>query len=85
MIPEKVRNYFKSRGSKRRLIWPREVRSPSLGWIQVGWASPKMQRKEGPLSDGKAWPVDTQIVQYTDGEIFADFARRELMESGVEA
>lgn len=81
MIPEKVRRYFRNRGSKRHLIWPRQVYSWSEGWRDVAYASPKLHRKHGPHTT--AWPVDTDRVQFTDGDIFADFTRSELMESGV--
>jgi hypothetical protein len=84
-IPAKVREYFKSRGSRARMIWPYEVKSQSAPYVQVGWASAKMQRRHGPMVSGKAWPIDTEIVQWTDGVIYADFTRRELMESGVAA
>lgn len=83
MIPDKVRAYFKRRGSKRRVIWPRQVYSSSGGWKDVDFASPKLHRKHGPHTT--AWPVDVERVQFTDGDIFADFLRSELMESGVAA
>lgn len=82
-IPARVLAYFRMRGSRSKRIWPHELRAFSRGWVQVGWASPRMQRKHGPTIEGKAWPIDTEMVQWTDGDIFADFTRRELMESGV--
>lgn len=85
-VPAKVLAYFKSRGSKRRLIWPRQIYSHSEGWIDVAFASPKLHRRHGPLSfANQRWPADVRHIQFTDGEIFADFGRGELMESGVAA
>jgi hypothetical protein len=82
----KVLAYFKSQGSRCRMIWPRQIYSHSSGWIDVAFASPKLHRKHGPLTEtNRSWPVDVDHIQFTDGEVFADFGRRELMESGVAA
>lgn len=84
-VPSKVEDYFKRRGSKRHFIWPFAIHAPNKGWIQVGWIRPERQRKHGPTMEGLSWPVTTTMVQYTDGVIYADFSRGELVESEVAA
>jgi hypothetical protein len=48
-------------------------------------ASPRLVRCWGHQDGARAWPVDTTTVQYTDGDIFADFARAELKSDAVVA
>lgn len=81
-VPAKVRAYFR-KFSRRRMIWPRMLHSDSKGWIDIAFASPKLHRQCGPHREGLAWPLDTTMVQWTDGDISADFTKRELVESGV--
>lgn len=44
-----------------------------------------LHRQCGPHREGLAWPLDTTMVQWTDGDTSADFTKRELVESGVAA
>lgn len=82
-VPARVRAYFKSRGSRAKQIWPRQIFSQSEGWIDVAFASPKLHRKNGPFSFvNQSWPADVRHIQFTDGEIFADFYRSELCGDG---
>lgn len=82
-VPAKVRAYFKLRGSRRRQIWVRQVHSRAGGWQIIDWASPRLVKKYGHQDSAKAWSVDTTIIQYTDGETFADFGRNELCAGGA--
>ena len=82
-VPAKVMAYFKQCDSRRRQIWAHQVHTRSRGWQTIDWASPRLVKKYGHQDSAKAWSVDTTIIQYTDGETFADFGRNELCAGGA--
>lgn len=78
-MTQKVRDYFKARGSRARNIWARQFYSASMGgWQIADFCRWRDVRAKGPLV--KQWPLDVEMVAFTDGTLLADFTRRELMD-----
>lgn len=75
-IPQAVLKFFRSRHSRRE-VFPYELFSRALGgWQSVNFIAKRARRQYGAKL--RAWPVDTSHVCFSDGLIFADFARSEL-------